>query len=419
MRNDEYNIRSFVDTFLGFRTGTTQTSPDELKQQIAALQKQLKELTDRLYIITHASRVHSTDDILKICKRQYPYMYCDEVTLADAQVAREATVGVDSSSLFYTRAGASGPDMYADSPIHSFAIDVSASRILRVHRETSAVLQDGKMEFLDRKVDLCTSFASLNYPEPYGHPHASGSADEGGTSATLCMGNNNANDILASIRRPDDVLLFFRAAYDWLTHVTVGDAYHALVSPISWDSEMRDTIGEAYKTIGTSLRNSVVSPEYTAMVQGIRSGTLTAGTVIRFSDYLRSVVVPALQEMQGDDDELDEMLENWIQFFRCGGSSEEGAGVPHFLAFHQLMSAAALWQPGDEYLGTMLANATLSDMLVGPFAWWHEAELMRRLVPTGKIWLNSSLDEPVQFRSQPGAARYLKSYEYMKRRLGQ
>ena len=47
MRNDEYNIRSFVDTFLGFRTGATQEDPEELKKQIADLQKQLKERLER------------------------------------------------------------------------------------------------------------------------------------------------------------------------------------------------------------------------------------------------------------------------------------------------------------------------------------------------------------------------------------
>ena len=424
---DRHNSFIVLTKFFGFGDGDSAESESSLCSRIAELQKQLMKLSQQLHEMRIGGKVYNCTALMDTIQKQMPFLQMEHISRTTETTSREAVIVARNASYFYTEKD-NEIELYSDAPVHTDCLDISPSMILRYHK--AAGFLSGTMHIMGLKTLDLRDFAGssvaatgeedddeserdgdITVTSQFSHPHARG-AFTGDTDA-LCFGNNNAREILANVRKVSDVMLFLRAAYDWLTHVTIDDAYHQNVSYILCGQRMREVIGAAYVALAEELGHFLIDERYERMVEEIRAGQLTNATLYDFDEILLGEVKEQFQLMKKDKN-IAKLIEGHLYFLTAEKESQAFPGIPHFLAFHQMMSAAALWKKFGTGMNQMLQNATLSDMFLRPYAWHDEAYQWKRLIQTECLEPNPDFRKQVKFKSLDGVKRYLNNYEYIK-----
>ena len=113
-------LRSFVDNFL-MLGDKKDTESDDLQKKLESLLDQVQEVYSKLASVKSGKSKMTVKSLAESTSRSYPRMTFNvpEGGYGGEGVPREASVGLDKGSFFYSM-NDTGEYVYADAPIHSF-----------------------------------------------------------------------------------------------------------------------------------------------------------------------------------------------------------------------------------------------------------------------------------------------------------
>ena len=404
-------LRSFVENFL-MLGDKKDTESDELQKKLESLLDQVQEVYSKLASVKSGKSKMTVKSLAESTSRSYPRMTFNvsESGYGEEGVPREASVGLDKGSFFYSM-NDTGEYVYADAPIHSFWLTLTPGGLSSFtklnYTVNPRVRVENHINNENLKIENCLGLESCS--ENYGHPHVNGSDSDSMRLTTICTGNNRFVELFKRIRRLEDVGVFLHSVYDWLTHINIGDSYNSAVTPIRWDDDEYHSIIRFYNRLADSMGDIYTGAWYKEFVEKARKNSLVAGDITRYQSVMETNLYPFLQGSKSDYPELADQFGNMCAYL----SSTNTYNICRVLCVHTLLSAAMLWKRDDEDMPYMLKIATLSDFILLPYAWCaEEMQLMARLAPYA---FPDEHDDNTRYEliSPAEVVRYFNSYEYL------
>lgn len=218
-----------ISEFFGLSIESTDSQLRGLRDDLARCYNQIAKLqaTIRTYESrTPISEASVQDFVFKMCHKLYPGL---KINVASYSPPVTMLFETNYTSFFYS--DKYGNFLYADSPMHSFGLNLTRQGITAVKNFQKEHLTQ-LTEYLD--VDTENTFIYNTFGNKGGHPHCLNSDTEQEVTSAWCFGNNSGVDeLLETACDISTVGVLFRKLYLWLTEINVDSMYHSNVFPLA------------------------------------------------------------------------------------------------------------------------------------------------------------------------------------------